>query len=201
MCAASFIHAPEKCPPTSCPGPATYEVQYETEGDLNNDGFADRAVVLQNKADSAGIRPVLALLGQLDKSYRLDKVSGYAFPVAYNEVGFQLHDTEDLTIDNGELRIDLYSIGPSGNSTSIFKYFGRDLLLTYIETYNMGAGSHLRAEYDVFKGTLTEAETNTMKDDMPTEVREYRLKKKTFHFESADPKEIISQAFRQARDR
>lgn len=175
-----------------------YAVQYEAAGDLNADGIPDLAVVFQNKKDKQqGARPVLVLLGQRDKTYRLDKVSHFVFPVEHNEADFPNYDTEDISISDSTLHIQLYGIGPKGNLFSDFRYFGNDLLLTSIETYNMGAGSHSRMDYDVLKGSVALEVINTMEEDMASETTVHPIRKKTFPFETADPEEIIRDAYRQ----
>lgn len=180
------------------PDNSIYAVQYEAEGDLNADGIADLAVVLQNKKDKQqGARPVLVLLGQSDKSYRLDQVSHFVFPVENNEANFPNYDTEDISISDSALHIQLYGVGPQGNLFSDFKYFGKDLLLTAIETYNMGAGSHSQIDYDPLKGSATLEVINTMEEDMPSETTVHPIRKKTFPFETADPVEIIRDVYQQ----
>ena len=124
------------------PQNTNYEVHYMAEGDLNNDGLTDLAVILQHKAYKYAERPTLILLQTKDKSYQLDKVSNLVMPPEYTDSDFKLYDTEDISINDGLLKIQLFGIGPSGNLFSDFKYFGNELLLTSIETYNMGAGSH-----------------------------------------------------------
>ncbi len=180
------------------PQPSIFAVQYEAEGDLNADGIPDLALVLQNKKDKQqGARPVLVLLGQRDKTYRLDKVSHFVFPVAHNEADFPNYDTEDISISDSTLHIQLYGVGPQGNLFSEFKYFGKDLLLTSIETYNMGAGSHSQIDYDPLQGSATLDVINTMEEEMPSEITVHPIRKKTFPFETADPGEIIRDVYRQ----
>lgn len=175
-----------------------YALQYEAAGDLNADGIPDLAVVLQNKKDKQqGERPVLVLLGQRDQTYRLDQVSHFVFPVEHNEADFPNYDTEDISISDSALHIQLYGVGPQGNLFSDFRYFGNDLLLTAIETYNMGAGSHSQIDYDVLKGIATLEVINTMEEDMPSEKTVHPIRKKTFPFETADPGEIIRDVYQQ----
>lgn len=173
-----------------------YEIQYEGKGDLNNDGLTDLAVVLRVRDNERQARPTLILLQNPDKSYRLDKVSNFAMPIQYAENGFQLYLSEEISIENGILKIKSFGTGgPSGNLFSTFKYFGNDLVLTYIETYNMGAGSHQSLDYDLEKGELTEEITNTMKEDMPSESKTFKLKKEKHKFENASPGNIIIEAY------
>lgn len=161
-----------------------YEVQYEAEGDLNNDGLADIAVVLKHKQSNTLKRPILILLQNENKSYRLDKVSDIAMPIEYNEHDFKLYDTEDIGIGKGELQINFYGMGPSGTFLSVFKYIGNDLVLYSMETYFSGAGGRSGLFYDYEKGEITETETNTMKEDEPTTSQTSKAKAKIYLFEN-----------------
>ncbi|HEY1196187.1 hypothetical protein [Flavobacterium sp.] len=160
-----------------------YAIQYETEGDLNNDGLEDAVIVLKHKNSNTLKRPTLVLLRNEDKSYRLDKVSEIVMPVEYNEYDFKLYDTEDVIIENGELHISLYGMGPSGTFMSVFKYIKNDLILYSMETYFSGAGGRSGLFYDFEKGEITETETNTMKEDEPTTSETTKAKLKSYLFE------------------
>lgn len=173
-----------------------FEVQYEAKGDLNNDGLADIVFVRKDKKNKTAVRSMLVLLQNKDKTYRLDKVSNLAMPIEYNDSDFKMYDTEDISIDKGELSIQLYGIGPSGNLFSNFKYFGNDLLLTYIETYNMGAGSHQALYYDVTKGELTQEVINTMEEEMPSKEKTFKLKREKHEFENTSPDGVIAEAYK-----
>jgi hypothetical protein len=175
--------------------PKAYEIQYEAEGDLNQDGLSDAAVVLRKKADTLAERTVLILLKNADKTYHLDKISRKVFPAEYNEDSYKIYDTEDISIDKGQLGINLYASGPSGNLFSTFKYLNKNLVLTYIETYNMGAGSHQALYYEVLKGNLTQEVVNTMEEEMPSKSKTFHLKKKQLLFENTSPEEVIQNAY------
>ena len=103
-----------------------YKIQYQAKGDLNKDGKVDIVLVLVHKDVKTEERPMLILLQNKDKSYRLDKISQIAFPIEYNDYDSKLFDTEDIAIDKGELNINLYSIGPSGNA------FGKLIIEDYL---------------------------------------------------------------------
>jgi hypothetical protein len=175
--------------------PDGYEIQYDAEGDLNQDGLSDRALVLRKKKDTVSGRKMLILLGNQDKTYRLDKTSDTAFPAEYNEYGYKMHDPEDISITKGELQINLYDIGPNGNLFSKFKYLNGAFILTYVETYNMGAGAHSALYYEPMKGKLIHEMTNTMEEDMPTESKKIILKKERFLFENTSPDEVAANAY------
>lgn len=173
----------------------TYEIQYEAEGDLNNDGLSDMALVLREKADTLAGRTVLVILKNSDKTYHLDTTSKTVFPAEYSEDHYKIYDTEDINIEKGELKINLYASGPNGNLFSKFKYLNNDLVLTYIETYNMGAGSHQALYFEVLKGKLIQEVTNTMEEEMPSKSKTFQLKKQRFLFKNVDPDKVISDAF------
>ena len=173
-----------------------YEIQYEANGDLNKDGLDDIAIVLVHKEVKTDERPMLILLQNKDKSYRLDKVSNFAMPIEYTYSDYKIYDTEDISIDDGILKIQLYGTGPSGNVFSDFKYFDNDLILTYIETYNVGAGSWQQLYYNIEKGELTQVITNTMEESMPTKEKTFKLTKEKYKIESDSPDDIIIEAYK-----
>ena len=175
-----------------------YEIQYGARGDLNNDGLEDIVMVLCQKKDKMASRPMLILLKEENGNYRLDKVSYHVMPIEYTADDYKIYDPEDISIDSGVLRIQLYSYGPYSNVFSTFRYEDAELLLTDIETYNTGAGSHLRLYYDVKQGTLEEEVINTMEEDMPSETQTFHLGAATYRFEDAAPDEIIIEAYQQS---
>lgn len=193
--AAAGFPATGKTPADFCP--AAYEIQYQADGDLNRDGLPDLVMVLRHKTDSTALRPVLVLLRQPDRLYRLDKISRNVFPIEYTEDRFKIYDTEDLSIDSGMLNIQLYAIGPNGNLFSRFRYQDNDLVLVDIETYNMGAGSHQQLNYAVQTGELQQEIINTMEEEMPSETRTFRLQPRNIKFEQADPEALIRSAYQQ----
>ncbi|MDR6461460.1 hypothetical protein J2786_004618 [Chryseobacterium vietnamense] len=172
-----------------------YEIQYETEGDLNQDGFPDKALVLRKKEDTLAQRTMIVLLKNPDKTYRLFKRSETVFPDEYNESGYKIHDPEDISIEKGTLNINLYDIGPYGNRFSKFKYMNDNLILTYIETYNMGAGSHSALYYEPMKGKVTLETVNTMEEAMPSETKKVQVKKERFLFENVSPDDVVTNVY------
>lgn len=175
--------------------PDGYEIQYDAEGDLNQDGLSDMALVIRKKEDTLADRKMIILLRNTDKTYRADKISDTVFPYEYNESGYKMHDPEDISIENGGLSINLYDIGPNGNQFSRFKYLNGDLVLTYVETYNMGAGSHSALYYEPMKGKLIHETVNTMKEEMPSTSKTIHLKKERFLFEKTSPDDVVRKAY------
>lgn len=174
-----------------------YEIQYKAKGDLNGDNLDDIVVVLRNKEIKVGLRPMLILLQNTDKTYRLDKVSNVTMPAEYSENDFKNYDKEDIRIEDEVLKIELFGTGgPIGNTFSHFRYIGKDLVLSYIETYNVGAGSWQQLYYNLETGELTQEVTNTMKEDMPTTAKTFKLKKEKHFFEDTSPDDVIREAYR-----
>ena len=65
------------------------------------------------------------------------------------------------------------------------------MVLIYIETYNVGAGSWQNLYYDLQKGELIEEITNTMSEDMTTKDKTFKVNKEHHLFENAVPNDII----------
>ncbi|MDP9960702.1 hypothetical protein [Chryseobacterium lathyri] len=180
--------------------PDGYEIQHDTEGDLNRDGLSDIALVIRKKEDTLASRKMIILLKNTDKTYRLDKTSDTVLPDEYNEAGYKMYDPEDISIEKGELSIHLYDTGPNGNQFSRFKYINSDLILTYIETYNMGAGSHSALYYEPMNGKLVLETVNTMKEEMPSESKTFHLKKEKYVFDKTSPEDIIRKVYGSVND-
>lgn len=171
--------------------PEGFEIQHQAEGNLNQDGLSDAVIVLKLPSSKREIRPVLVLLREKDNTYRLDKFSDAVMPFEFAENDFQQYDSESISIKNGELQIDLFGIGPVGNLFSHYQYDGNDFVLISIETYDMGAGSHQGLFYDLKKGELKQEIINTMKEEMPSEIKKFQLPKEKYLFENSSPDDII----------
>jgi len=98
-------------------------------------------------------------------------------------------------IEKGVLKINLYNPAPYGNLFFNFKYINNDLVLTYIETYNVGAGSWQSLYYEPLKGKFTQEVTNTMEEEMPVKTKTIQVKKQKFLFENSSPDDIISKVY------
>lgn len=177
--------------------PEDFEIVLDAEGFLNNDDLLDRAIVLQNKNDSTAPRPCLVLFKQNDQTYSLAHISWKAAGPGYTAEGYPVYNTEDMSIDNGNLNFQMFDAGPAGNLSTIYKNIGRDLVLVEINTYNMGAGSHTELNYDLLNGTFSQTITHTMQDPMTSENNTKPYKIPVARFETADPLEIIHTAYKQ----
>lgn len=178
--------------------PEDFEIVLDAEGFLNNDDLLDMALVLQNKSDSTAARPCLVLFKQNDQTYSLAHISWKAAGPRYTPEGNLVYNTEDMSIDNGNLNFQMFDAGPAGNLSTIYKNIGRDLVLVEINTYNMGAGSHTELNYDLLNGTFSQTITHTMEDPMTSENKTKPYKIPVARFETADPLEIIHTAYKQA---
>lgn len=160
-----------------------YTIQYETKGDLNEDGLEDITIVLKNKEVKQAPRPMLILLQNKDKSYRLDKVSNIVMPREYNEYDYQLFDTEEITIEKGELSIKLYG---KDNAFATFKYSANALLLTSIEGFYRGAGAQNGIKQDFVKGEeiITEIDLISSIDEPKVVETKDKIKKERHLFEN-----------------
>ncbi|MFB9079997.1 hypothetical protein ACFFLS_08905 [Flavobacterium procerum] len=164
------------------PKPAIYEIQYEAKGDLNKDGLDDVIVVLKHKQVNTAKRPMLILLQNANKTYRLDKVSDVVMPAEYNENDFKFYDPENISVEEGALRIYLWG-GPHNMILCKFKYSGKDLVLTYMTSYSGGAGQCIETTADYEKGEGTIAEIYTM-DENSSPISTFKTKSEKHLFEN-----------------
>lgn len=104
-------------------------------------------------------------------------------PIEYNEYDYKLFDTEEISIENGELNIKLYG---KDNSFGTFKYFGNDLLLSSVEAFYRGAGSQEGIKYDFLKGEQTTTEIDLISDVENPKVTENKnsIDKEKHYFEN-----------------
>lgn len=101
----------------------TYEIQYETKGDLNNDNLIDVAIVLRNLKDKTAERPILILLQNDDRTFSLAKLSTIAMPEEFSDDNFKNYDSESIEIEDEVLQINLFgSGGLVGNLFSHYKF-------------------------------------------------------------------------------
>lgn len=177
--------------------PYGYEIEYKTEGDLNGDNIDDIVAVIRKTENFNGDRIVMVFLKK-ENSYKIDKVSNTVFPNKFfsNESDLETYYQEDIIISNKELKIQLYGTGPVGNNLSTFKYDNNKLVLTHIETYNVGAGSHHSLNFDALNSKLIEEVTNTMEEDMPTSTQTFQIPKQEYLFEKCNPEDIIGEVYR-----
>ncbi|MGN7986669.1 hypothetical protein ACTJKC_04970 [Pedobacter sp. 22226] len=172
-----------------------YIIAMDAKGLLDDDDLEDVVLVLQNKTDSTDLRPVLVLLKQATGGYRLYATSWQAIGAAYINGDYQQYDSEDITIDkNKTLIISTYGSGPVGNRETRYSFKNGELVLTYMETYNAGAGQQTIAKYDVLARKITVEDINTMKEDMPAKLSYGKLPPhKPYLFKEVDPVSVFSE--------
>ncbi|SOD18360.1 hypothetical protein [Pedobacter xixiisoli] len=174
--------------------PKDYEIDLEAAGDLNNDGVADKVIVLIKTTDTTALRPTLVLLKQ-GNAYSVDAISYTAFDPKFRKDGFKDYDFEEVSIDSGKLVVTKQATGPAGSIESTFKYIKDDLVLTHITTFNMGAGGQTEQKFDLLKGIYEQTDINTMKEDMPSTTSTKRYKIPKALFKDSDPSSIMIEAF------
>ena len=175
--------------------PENYEIDMEADGDLNNDGVEDKVIVLIKTTDTTALRPTLVLLKQGD-AYSVNAISYMAFDAKYREDGFRNYDYEEVSIDSGKLVLTRQATGPNGSLEGTYKYINEELVLTYITTFNMGAGGQTEQNYDLLKGIYERTDINTMKEDMPRETITKKYKIPVALFKDTDLSAIMIEAFR-----
>lgn len=175
--------------------PKNYDIDLEAEGDLNNDGVVDKVIVLIKTTNTTALRPTLVLLKN-GSTYSVDAVSYGVFDPKFREDGFKNYDYEEVSIDSGKLVVTKQATGPAGSIESTFKYIKKDLVLTYITTFNMGAGGQTEQKFDLLKGVYEQTDINTMKEDMPSETTTKKYKIPVALFKNSDPSAIMIEAFR-----
>ena len=175
--------------------PGLYKIAMDAKGLLNNDELEDVVLVLQNKTDSADLRPTLVLLKQPEGGYRLYASAWLAIGAAYINGDYQQYDSEDISIDQKRnLVISTYGSGPVGNRETRYRFIDNELVFTYMETFNAGAGQQTRAIYDVLNRKVTVEDINTMKEDMPATVSHGTLPQHPLYlFKALDPTTVFSE--------
>ncbi len=162
--------------------PEGYLIQKEIFGDLNGDGFADCALILEKENGKSDLRSVRILLHDDETKWKNFETAWDLISNEYNEE-YKRNESEDYSIKEGELVLETFCYGPCGNDFLHFA-FEKDLfILTYYSYYFAGAGSHSFLEYERKNNRVSYDVTNTMLDDMPTETEEIIFNKR-IRFES-----------------
>ncbi len=182
--------------------PKGYELEYSATGDLNLDTVNDLVLVVRKNDSPLVDREVMVFLKD-ENEFNLDVISKTVFPQKYRsrEDDITNYDQEEIAIENGVLSIKLYGVGPQSNNFSRYKYIKETLMLIDIECYAMGAGSHERIQYEVLEGNIKVETTNTMEDDMPTEVKTVQIDGIGYAFDICDTEELISYAYTRISNR
>lgn len=176
---------------------APYEIQYQTEGFLDNDELEDVVIILHNKSDKLSSRPTLVLLKQPKGGYKIQETSWVAIGPEYTVDEYKIYDTENMSLTNKELIFPMYGVGPSGNKETIYRFVENTLILVNINTFNMGAGGQSTMDYNLLTGDINFEEVNTMIDSMPctTTKRVFKLNHKIF-FNKDDPDDVLDTIFK-----
>lgn len=176
--------------------PANYKTDLEATGDLNDDGEKDAVIVLINTRDTTALRLTLVLFKHGEKYKLYDKSYSVVEP-KYRKNGYSAYDYEDIKIDSGKLVISMQATGPAGSIESTYQYINKDLILTQINAFSMGAGGQTEQKINLLKGTYTQTNINTMKEDMPNTTTTKNYKMPTVLFKDSDPGKIMTNAFNQ----
>lgn len=190
-----YIFNPNKTAKTAedfIDNPAVFEIQYQANGDLNLDGLSDMALVVKYKDDfNIGERYFLVALQDNTGVYHLDKISKHIFEPEYNEYGYKWHNEELVEIDKGVLKTSFYGLGASGTTIAQFIYQEQELALSHLEVFASGAGGSTSVYYDFIKGEMETHNTNTMLEEMPTEINKSPLKQTHYPFEVVNFNKIM----------
>ncbi|QYS87264.1 hypothetical protein JJC03_04865 [Flavobacterium oreochromis] len=173
--------------------PDGYEIQYDAEGDLNQDKIPDYVCVLKHVEDFTSPRPTLVFLGNKDKSIRLMAKSDVAFPLEYIDGENKNFEYEYIQIKDHKLSIDVSGMGAAGSYTYVYELVNENLFLASIHSFDQGAGGQTVVNYDVLRGKYVIENTNTMEDDMPTETENIQKKSLKLKFEEVNPIELLMQ--------
>jgi len=151
-----------------------YIIVQSHRGFLNNDQMEDAVLLLQEKNDKTSNRLILVLLREKDNSYYKFSMNSTIMGSEENSDGYKINNEEDIIIQNHNLDINIYCMGPCGNTDISFSLNkSEEFILTNYESYNMGAGSHLGISFDGKTAIVTT--TNTMEEEMPTEQESFEL--------------------------
>lgn len=176
---------------------APYEIQYQEEGLLDDDGLKDVVIVLQDKNDNTSSRPTLVLIKQPQGGYKLQEISWVAIGPEYTADDYKIYNDESVSISNKEIIFSMYGMGATGNKETLYKFVNNELLLISINTFNMGAGGQSTMDYNVLTGDISFVEVNTMIDSMPSTLTKKVLKlKHQIVFSKDDPETVLDSIFK-----
>ena len=176
-----------------------YEIIEEYVGKLNNDNFDDSVVVVREIDNKFANRIMLVLMNNNNTSFSLFSKNETLLGEEFREDDYKNNDTEDISIDNHILKIEIYCMGPCGNTFSEFEVKENDLKLTTVETFNMGAGGQTTINYDNKTKIAIITNTNTMTEEMETEQEKINLNyKKSTYFSKIDVNALTSEIYGQS---
>lgn len=171
-----------------------YQIQYQKQGDLNQDGLNDMVLVVKSSEEmSTKKRYTLVLFQDKTGQFYLETISDAIFEPEYNEYGYKWYSQEEIDIEDGILQLSFYGLGPSGNVIYQFQYQEKALILNYLEVFAAGAGGQTTSYYDFRKKELEIHNINTMEEEMPTEIEKKPLKNTQYPFEKVDLNTILQE--------
>lgn len=129
------------------------------------------------------------------EKYKLYDKSYSVVEPKYRENGYPIYDYENIDIDSGKLVISMQATGPAGSIKSTYQYINKDLILTQISAFSMGAGGQTEQKIDLLKGTYTQTDINAMEEDTPGKTITKSYKIPAVLFKDSDPGEIMTNAF------
>lgn len=100
---------------------------------------------------------------------------------------------EEIIITNAVLHINLYGSGAKGNIFCSYKYSGKDLLLTGIESYSQGAGGSETIKYLPQEGKIILETINMMEVDTSPIIKTILYGKRRFPIEKTNPETLLKE--------
>lgn len=177
--------------------PEAYEIVLDAKGMLNHDDLEDVVLILQDKIDSTSLRPVLVLFKQPSGGYKLGNSSWKAIGAAYINGQFKQYDDESVNIDGGAVKISISGSGPTGSRETWYRFINNQLVLTKMQTFNMGAGGQTTMDIDLLKGSANLEQVNTLEENATPQIKVARLPRQlVYPFETTDPQLLSKEIYK-----
>lgn len=176
------------------PKQGNFVISDKTTGDLNNDGLEDIVFVLRDHSRQYKSYPMLVLLQNNDGSYHLDKVSKLAMPSEYFKAEY--YEEEEISIENGVLKIELHNERMSGSMGYTFTYREGELYLYKADTYSRGAGTHTFLNVNFFKGEIKFHEEFGDEETGSKIDKTFKITPYQYTFEKSCPQEVLNMIYK-----
>jgi hypothetical protein len=174
------------------PSSGYHQIQYKASGDLNDDMLDDLVLVLDD-GNRKRNRPILLLLRQADGSLLLDQVALDAMPSEYGEA-WKRFSHEEVNIDGGKLRIEMYGMGPSGNQVMVYAYSDNLFVLERFDSSCNGAGGGTTEIYNADTGMIIITRTGFHGDEISSETDTIHVPGVVYPFATTAIPEFIKEA-------